>query len=436
MPRRALPAGLTPVAATEFFLDLPGVALLESPAGFGRLGGRSFLSADPVGSPAELAAPAAGQIRLGHLAYEYGHHFERLPRPSFDDLALPEIEWPTYDWWIEWDHAERTITLHAATAGRLTWALARLRGKIPAPRALAPPPFRHLPLPPEHPAPDLGPGIRSTFTPDGYRRAVARVVEYIRAGDIFQANLSQRFSAPFDAHPWRLYRSLRARSPAPFCAYLQQDDVAIVSHSPERFLQLDVDGRVETRPIKGTRPRGKTEAADLQLATELRESSKDRAEHVMIVDLLRNDLSRVSAPGTVRCEELLALESYAGVHHLVSTVAGQLEGGHDAADLISATFPGGSITGAPKIRAMEIIAELEPTARGVYCGAIGAWSADGTLDLSIAIRTAVIQGGRVTWSAGGGIVADSDPEAEYRETLDKARGIAEAVAEAQRRTGA
>ena len=435
MPRHALPAGLTPVDAAEFFLDLPGVALLESPSGFKRLGRRSFLSADPVASPTELVAPSTGQIRLGHLAYEYGHHFERLPRPSFDDLRLPEIEWPTYDWWIEWDHSAKTVTLHAATPGRLKWARARLRGKIPAPRPLTEPAVRHLPVPPEHPAPDLGPGIRSTFTPDGYRRAVARVVEYIRAGDIFQANLSQRFSAPFVAHPWRLYRALRGRSPAPFCAYLQQGDAAIVSHSPERFLQLDVSGRVETRPIKGTRPRGKTEVADAELARELRESPKDRAEHVMIVDLLRNDLSRVAAPGTVRCEELLALESYAGVHHLVSTVAGQLERGRHAADLLAATFPGGSITGAPKIRAMEIIAELEPTARGVYCGAIGAWSADGALDLSIAIRTAVIQGGRVTWSAGGGIVADSDPEAEYRETLDKARGIADAVATTQGRTG-
>jgi len=427
VPRRALLPGLTPVDAAESFLDLPGVALLESPSGFKRLGRKSFLSADPVASPSELMPPAAGHLRLGYLAYEFGHRFETLPRPSFDDLALLEIQWPTYDWWIEWDHAARSVTLHAATPARLKWALARLRGKRPIPRALTQPPVHHLPAPPEHPAPDLGPGIRSTFTPDGYRRAVARVVEYIRAGDIFQANLSQRFSAPFEAHPWRLYRTLRDRSPAPFCAYLQQDDAAIVSHSPERFLQLDAEGRVETRPIKGTRPRGKSETADLQLASELLGSQKDRAEHVMIVDLLRNDLSRVSVPGSVRCEELLALQSFAGVHHLVSTVAGQLEPARGVADLILATFPGGSITGAPKIRAMEIIAELEPSARGVYCGAIGAWSADGALDLSIAIRTAVIQRSRVTWSAGGGIVADSDPEAEYRETLDKARGIADAI---------
>ena len=437
MPRRALPAGLVPVDAAERFLDLPGVALLESPSGFPRLGQRSILSADPVASSPSLAAPPAGHIRLGYLAYEFGHRFERLPRPLFDDLALPDIHWPTYDWWIEWDHAEGHATLHATTEARLGWAADRLDGPRTAHRALGGPPVPSQPLrtgrppahPPEHPAPDLGPGITSTFTPEGYRRAVARVVEYIRAGDIFQANLSQRFSTPFAAHPWQLYRALRDASPAPFCAYLQHDDVAIVSHSPERFLQLDTEGRVETRPIKGTRPRGATAREDARLVAELLASEKDRAEHVMIVDLLRNDISRVTTPGSVRCEELLALESYVGVHHLVSTVVGRLEAANDATRLIAATFPGGSITGAPKIRAMEIIAELEPTARGVYCGAIGAWSAAGALDLSIAIRTAVVRGDRVTWSAGGGIVADSDPEAEYRETLDKARGIAEAVAQ-------
>ncbi|MEP6745479.1 MAG: aminodeoxychorismate synthase component I [Gemmatimonadota bacterium] len=436
MPRRALPAGLAPVDAAERFLDLPGVALLESPSGFPHLGQRSILSADPVATSPSLAAPPAGHIRLGYLAYEFGHRFERLPRPLFDDLALPEVHWPTYDWWIEWDHASGGVILHATTEARLRWAFERLNGPRPSPRSLSRPPDRRILRsrsgqaagPPEHPAPDLGPGITSTFTPEGYRRAVARVVEYICAGDIFQANLSQRFSTPFAAHPWKLYRALRDASPAPFCAYLQHDDVAIVSHSPERFLQLDTEGRVETRPIKGTRPRGATAREDARLVAELRASEKDRAEHVMIVDLLRNDISRVTAPGSVRCEELLALESYAGVHHLVSTVVGRLEAASDATRLIAATFPGGSITGAPKIRAMEIIAELEPTARGVYCGAIGAWSAAGALDLSIAIRTAVVRGDRVTWSAGGGIVADSDPEAEYRETLDKARGIAVAVA--------
>ena len=435
MPVLALPRGLSPLDATERFLDLPGVALLESPPGFTRLGRRSFLSADPVTREAALAPPPAGHVRLGYLAYEFGRRFERLPAPAFDDLDLPDLLWPTYDWWIEWDHLAGAAVLHAAREDRIRWAVARLEAPRPKPRWPRPHDVRPTRRAPHFPAHALGAGITSTFPAAGYREAVRRVVEYIRAGDLFQANLSQRFSAPFTAHPWALYRALRAGSPAPFSAYLQHDDHAVVSHSPERFLQLSLDRWVETRPIKGTRPRGRTPTEDRALAAELLASEKDRAEHVMIVDLLRNDLSRVASPGTVRCEELLALESYASVHHLVSTVTGHLAPGRGGADLIAATFPGGSITGAPKLRAMEIIAELEPTARGVYCGAIGAWTAADELDLSIAIRTAVVRNDGVTWSAGGGIVADSDPAAEYAETLDKARGIARAVARAHGRAG-
>jgi para-aminobenzoate synthetase component 1 len=427
VPSFALPEGIAPLDATERFLDLPGVALLESPPGFPRLGRRSILSADPVTRESALAPPPADHLRLGYLAYEFGRRAERLPAPVFDDLGLPELMWPTYDWWIEWDHGTGETLVHARNQARLRWVLERARGPVASPRTLAGHHVRPSKRPPLFPAPDLGPGITSTFPPAGYREAVRRIVEYIRAGDIFQANLSQRFSAPFAAHPWALYRALRSGSPAPFSAYLQFDDHAVVSHSPERFLRLDADRWVETRPIKGTRPRGRTPREDRALADELLASAKDRAEHVMIVDLLRNDLSRVSAPGTVRCEELLALESYPNVHHLVSTVTGHLAAGYGGPDLIDATWPGGSITGAPKLRAMEIIAELEPTARGVYCGAIGAWTAADELDLSIAIRTAVVRDATVTWSAGGGIVADSDPEAEYRETLDKARGIAAAA---------
>jgi para-aminobenzoate synthetase component 1 len=200
-----------------------------------------------------------------------------------------------------------------------------------------------------------------------------------------------------------------------------------MSASPERFLRLDADGRVQTRPIKGTRPRGVGPEHDAALGLALRESEKDRAENLMIVDLMRNDLSRVSKPGTVRIEELFALERYASVHHLVSTVSGRLGEGATPRDLLRATFPGGSITGAPKIRAMEIITELEGAARGVYCGAIGYWSLTGAMDMNIPIRTVLACGGRVSFNAGGGIVADSDPELEYRETLDKARGIIDAL---------
>jgi para-aminobenzoate synthetase component 1 len=270
--------------------------------------------------------------------------------------------------------------------------------------------------------------LRSSFTHDGYVEAVARVREYIVAGDVFQANLSQRFEASLGEPPWALYRRLRTGNAAPFAAFLDFPDVVVLSASPERFLRVDAGGHVETRPIKGTRPRGLGPEHDAALGAALTESAKDQAENLMIVDLMRNDLSRVCAPGTVRVPELFALERYATVHHLVSTVVGELAPGMDALDLLRAAFPGGSITGAPKVRAMEIISELEPSARGVYCGAIGYWSVTGQLDSSIGIRTAVALAGRVYFSAGGGIVADSDPEQEYRETLDKARGLIDALA--------
>jgi para-aminobenzoate synthetase component 1 len=270
--------------------------------------------------------------------------------------------------------------------------------------------------------------LESSFTRESYLKAVERVREYIFAGDIFQANLSQRFEAPLSEPAWSLYRRLRERNPAPFAAFLDFPGVAVLSASPERFLRVDAGGSVETRPIKGTRPRGVGPEHDAALGQALAESPKDRAENLMIVDLMRNDLSRVCAPGSVRVAELFALEQYATVHHLVSTVVGQLAPGADALDLLRAAFPGGSITGAPKLRAMEIIAELEPSRRGVYCGSIGYWSVTGELDTSIAIRTAVARNGRVYFNAGGGVVADSDPADEYQETLDKARGLIDALA--------
>jgi para-aminobenzoate synthetase component 1 len=268
--------------------------------------------------------------------------------------------------------------------------------------------------------------LRSTFTRAAYQDAVARVIEYILAGDIFQANLSQRLEAPLVGTPLELYRRLRSRNPAPFSAFLDFGDLVVASSSPERFLRA-ADGHVEARPIKGTRPRGVGPEHDAALALALAESDKDRAENVMIVDLLRNDLSRVCEPGSVRVPELFALEQYATVHHLVSTVVGDLVPTRDAADLLRAAFPGGSITGAPKVRAMQIIAELEPTRRGVYCGAIGYWSVTGALDTSIVIRTYLVLGDAVYFQVGGGVVADSEPEQEYRETLDKAQGLIAAL---------
>jgi para-aminobenzoate synthetase component 1 len=270
--------------------------------------------------------------------------------------------------------------------------------------------------------------VTSSFTRPAYEAAVAEVIERILAGDIFQANLSQRFAAelPEGLAPIDLYRRLRERNPAPFASFLRLGDAAIASSSPERFLRL-AGRRATTSPIKGTRPRDPDPERDRALADQLLASEKDRAENVMIVDLLRNDLSRVCRDGSVDVPSLCRLERFATVHHLVSTVTGDLRPGLTAVDLLAACFPGGSITGAPKIRAMEIIAELEPTRRGPYCGAIGYLGFDGAMDSSVVIRTFAMRGGRVTFNAGGGIVADSDPAAEYDETMAKAGALLSAL---------
>ncbi len=269
--------------------------------------------------------------------------------------------------------------------------------------------------------------LSSNFTRPAYLAAIRRTKDYISAGDIYQVNLSQRLSAPLTTSPWQLYDRLARENPSPFAAYFRTPDATIISCSPERFLQ--VRGReVETRPIKGTRPRGATPEEDARLAQELLSSEKDRAENVMIVDLERNDLGRVCEFGSVHVPELFAIEQYATVHHLVSTVRGRLRPGATALDCLRESFPGGSITGAPKVRAMEIIEELEPTRRGVYTGAIGYLCFSGDMDTNIVIRTIVIQNGLAHFQVGGGIVADSVPEAEYQETMDKARALTRALA--------
>jgi para-aminobenzoate synthetase component 1 len=268
--------------------------------------------------------------------------------------------------------------------------------------------------------------LKGGFTHKEYVDAVEKCRQYIIAGDIFEVNLSQRFEAELAITPYELYRRLRQINPAPFACYLGFDEVSVVSASPERFLRLRGDW-VETRPIKGTRPRGKTPEEDETLANELLSSSKDRAENIMIVDLERNDLGRVCRFGTVKVTELAILEVFPTVFHLTSTVVGRLREGKNCIDLLKATFPGGSITGAPKVRAMEIIDELEPTKRSVYTGNIGYLSFNGDLDLNIAIRTFLVKGEKAYFQVGGAVVYDSDPEAEYQETLDKARALVNAI---------
>jgi para-aminobenzoate synthetase component 1 len=376
--------------------------------------------------PAPGLPPFQGGV-AGYIGYDYGAVLERVPPTRYDDLALPDVMLGVYDWVIAWDHqAGAAWLISRGEPERRRMVLERLssgepRAARPVTAAEAWPRGAGAPAYVSDAAADIG--LRSTFTHRGYLDAVGKVREYIVAGDIFQANLSQRFQARLREPPFELYRRLRRRNPAPFAAYLAFGEVTVLSASPERFLRLDPDGQVETRPIKGTRPRGLGPMHDAALGRALAESVKDRAENVMIVDLLRNDLSRVCRPGSVRVPELFALEQHPTVHHLVSTVLGELEPGADAVDLVRAAFPGGSITGAPKVRAMEIIAELEPTRRGVYCGSIGYLSASGALDTSIVIRTFVLRDGELYFQAGGGIVADSDPELEYRETLDKAAGL-------------
>jgi para-aminobenzoate synthetase component 1 len=410
---------------------------------------RALLPAEPT-DPVPGLPPFQGGI-AGYIGYDWGAVLERLPRPRYDDLAIPDVVLGLYDWVIAWDHRidtawlistglpevgdhrnrrarERMELVREWLGGRRESGKAGKRVSTPGPSSTA--------SAPSHPVIGIEGaekiGLRSTFTHRGYLDVVSRVREYIVAGDIFQANLSQRFQSHWSAPRFDLYRKLRQQNPAPFAAYLGFGELAVLSASPERFLRLDEDRRrIETRPIKGTRPRGLGPMHDAALGRALAESAKDRAENVMIVDLLRNDLSRVCRPGTVRVPELFALEHHPTVHHLVSTVVGEIEPGSGAVELIRAAFPGGSITGAPKLRAMEIIAELEPTQRGVYCGSIGYVSATGAMDTSIVIRTYLALGGQVYFQAGGGIVADSDPELEYRETLDKARGLIQTLTQSQ-----
>ncbi len=363
----------------------------------------------------------------GFFSYDLYPHLENIVSHQIDDMDFPDMAVGFYDLVIAFDHClkkawifssgypikEETLRQQRATE-RLNW----LQNKLSQ--------VSILPIIPEMKLDESV--IQTNFTANEYQAGVRQVIDYILSGDIFEANLTQRFKAHLPEHltPFDLYRKLRLLNPAPFAAFVKFDDTILASASPERFLKL-TQGEVETRPIKGTRPRGKTTAEDAFLAQELLHSEKDHAENVMIVDLLRNDLSRVCKDHSVNVLKLCGLESYATVHHLVSEIKGQLHDHLNAVDLLRATFPGGSITGAPKIRAMEIIAELEPTRRGPYCGSIGYIGFNGDMDSSIVIRTYAIKDKDVTFQAGGAVVADSDPVAEYNESIIKAKALRNAL---------
>jgi para-aminobenzoate synthetase component 1 len=372
----------------------------------------------------------------GLFSYDLCHHIERLPYAEYDDFCIPDLAVGIYDWVIAFDHeADRAWLVSTGvqeTDSALRHRAARLRAEqvlrwLDRPTGCTPAlPPASLPIETPQFRVDGVSGMTSNMDRARYLQTIDRAVEYIRAGDVFQVNIAQRLMTPAKAPPLELYQKLRERNPAPYAGYFDLGDLAILSASPEQFLRV-ADGNVQTRPIKGTRPRGCTPADDARLADELRKSAKDRAENVMIVDLLRNDLGRVCEYGSVRVEAVCRLESYQFVHHLVSEVRGRLREGLGPTDLLRAAFPGGSVTGAPKIRAMEIIAELERTARGPYCGSLGWIGFDGAMDTNLLIRTFVHGKGWVHFSVGGGIVADSVPEAEYAETWHKAEGMLRAL---------
>ena len=351
---------------------------------------------------------------IGYFGYDLGRRFERLPHLAQRDIDLPDMAVGLYDWAVVVDHLQERTWLVAQGRDERTldeWpellesATGRLADKAMRPFEVLSP-------------------VTSNFNRGSYEAAFFRIQDHIRAGDCYQVNLTQRFSVAVQGDSWLAYDRLRKINPAPFSAFLSTPYGDILSSSPERFLSVR-SSYVETKPIKGTRRRARSRATDALLADELRRSAKDRSENVMIVDLLRNDLGKTCVPGSVVADDLFDVESFATVHHLVSTVRGRLSDGRHALDLLRGCFPGGSITGAPKVRAMEIIESLEPHRRSVYCGSIGYIGFDGDMDSSISIRTLLRCGEQLYAWAGGGIVADSEVEAEYQETFDKAATLLE-----------
>jgi aminodeoxychorismate synthase component I len=380
----------------------------------------------PPSAGAPLPLPFAGGALLV-LGYELGATLEPVAVAPADDLALPDLTAFGVDRLYAFDHVEARLyaVAWAEAADRATAA----QRAAQAARSLA------LELPRGEPPPPPGPGARALaveagFDAETHGKTVERIREHIAAGDLYQACLTHRLAVPFAGDAWQLAGALRVLNPAPFACLLALPDATVVGSSPERFLRVGADGWVESRPIKGTRPRGGDAAADRRERAALAASAKDRAENLMIVDLVRNDLGRVCEIGSVHVPELFAVESYASVFQLVSTVRGRLARGRSALDVVRAAFPPGSMTGAPKLAAMELLARLEPLRRGLYAGAIGYLDLRGGADLAVTIRSAILAQGRAFVHTGGGIVADSAAAAEWREAEDKARPLLAALARA------
>ncbi|MBV4533813.1 aminodeoxychorismate synthase component I [Pseudomonas sp. SWRI107] len=363
--------------------------------------------------PDAIELPFAGGL-IGYLSYDFGRRLEQLPALATDDLGLPDAQLGLYAWALVSDHQLQTsqLVFHPALSEAERLRLITLFSA------------EHLP---ERTAFSLLAPMAGDLTAEQYRTAFDQVQHYIQAGDCYQINLTQRFRAPCQGDPWHAYQALRAACPTPFSGYQQLGDgAAILSFSPERFVRVS-QGEVETRPIKGTRPRAQDPDEDARNAAQLLASPKDRSENLMIVDLLRNDIGRTCQIGSVKVPELFSLESYPNVHHLVSSITGRLAPGKDALTLIGDSFPGGSITGAPKIRAMQIIDELEPTRRALYCGSLLYVDVRGEMDSSIAIRSLLIKEGHVSCWGGGAVVADSSWQAEYEESIAKVRVLMETL---------
>ena len=462
-----------PVDCFRHLATLPHVLFLDSAVHREELGRYSYLTADPFrflemrdgqfwiddkpqqlptgktpldllrsemaafASPREAGLPPFQGGAAGVFGYDLVPVFRTASERSLaDDFQLPDLSVGLYDWVMAWDHHQKRAWIVSTgfpemedsrrrrrAASRLSWILRQLNGPHVDRTSAAP--ATPSSVRPGWDVPGF-PGLQSNFDPERYAEVLRQAIEYIHAGDCFQVNVAQRLRFPFADDAVSLYLRLRERNPATFAGFFDQGDFVLASASPERFLQLD-DGIVHTRPIKGTRPRGADPASDAEQSRALASSAKDRAENVMIVDLLRNDLGRVCTFGSIDVPALCEVESFAYVHHLVSEVRGRLRQGQGAVDLLRAAFPGGSITGAPKIRAMEIITELENCARGWYCGSLGYLGFNGTMDTNLLIRSFVLHKGWAQFSVGGGIVADSIPEREYEETWHKAKGMLRAL---------
>ena len=455
----------TPVTALMKLADRPHVFLLESVEGGEKWGRYSFLGADTRaifrvrgdevvieengavrrrphgGDPLRSLKHLLGRYRpvpveglprffggaVGFLGYEMVRYFEKLPEAAGEKPFGDDAVFLLTDSLVIFDNVRHTIkvvvcavtegeeelrALYEKTISRIDAMTDLLKAPRPAKPDAA---VRKIPLP-----------FQSDMTPEAFRAVVAKAKEYIAAGDVIQVVLSQQFQRESAADPVDLYRALRHVNPSPYLFFLRLEEMHLIGSSPEVMVRLE-QGIAELKPIAGTRRRGKTEQEDRRLADELLEDPKERAEHVMLVDLGRNDLGRIARIGSVQVNQLMAVERYSHVMHLVSDIQAQIAPGKDCFDLLRATFPAGTLTGAPKVRAMEIIAELEPSRRGPYGGAVGYFSYGGNMDFCITIRTMLIRDGKVFLQAGAGIVADSDPETEYRETLGKAEGMVQAV---------